>query len=754
MNAINKAFFSILISISIGLNAQNRSINIVSQNKSSIILDFTLPNYSVIDTVLNPYYNVNQTFSYIKIDNIDFGIIDSVGWPQIPQLTFNVCLPYNATNITASFVSTGDDSFISPHQIMPRQEEILKDTLVVYNFVMDATCYNSSSWIYSDKVIITDEYNVFGAKGVPVTVCPFSYNPSNSLVNVCLSGRITINFTLDDRIIETPRRFTEVTEHYLNNFFVNYTIRSTNLSKERYLMIVDSAYLSTLYSFANYKINSGYEVFIATTQETGSAAASIQSYIQGFYNNTNTRPEYVLLVGDVNTIPASAGDGSGNSQNDPITDLHYSRLDGIDYYSDVFLGRFPITSNYQLQNIIDKTIYMETNMSSFVNRVYLIAGDSNKNIFVDWWWRRQFEKAHEYVVSHTFNPLGFDWYKHYQPNNSAVSQALSNDPKYFIYSGHGGIYGWFGESFTLNSNMIYSASNTIYPFVFAFACNTGNYYQDECIGETWIKAPETGSVTYFGSSIETCNHPDQVIEKKMFYNNFQNQTNIAAIVNNGKNGYWDSFWATLNDARRYRYMKSYNLLGDPSLNVNGTNDCFVNYIFYYPESYTYGQIKEYDANTEIRNESNYTMNSGSDVVWEAGEVIQLKPGFHAKTGSHFVAAISSCDRNRDYAFDNNVSNIDNQETIDEVLITISNKDFYVYPNPTINEIVLSYTMECDDNVYISILNMNGEVFPLFSGGKSQGFYSERYSLTNLPSGIYVISIKTSQYNYLKKIIKQ
>lgn len=396
---------------------------------------------------------------------------------------------------------------------------------------------------------------------------------------------------------------------------------------------------------------------------------------------------------------------------------------------------------------------LETNMSSFVNRVYLIAGDSNKNIFVDWWWRRQFEKAHDYVVSHTFNPLGFDWRKRYQPNNSSVSQAISNNPKYFIYSGHGGTYGWYGESFTLNSTMIYSASNTIYPFVFAFACNTGNYYKNECIGETWIKAPDGGSVTYFGSSIETCNHPDQVIEKKMFYNNFQNQTNIAAIVNNGKNGYWDSFWATLNDARRYRYMKSYNLLGDPSLNVNGTDDCFVNYIFYYPEYYTYGRIKEYDANTEIRNENNYIINSGSDVVWEAGEVIQLKPGFHAKTGSHFVATIGSCDGNRYYEFDYDVEN-NNQNIVDNSSIMESNKSFYIYPNPTINEIVLSYCLENDDNVCISVSNMRGKSFPLFSGEKSKGFYSDRYSLEDLPAGIYIISIITSNYHHITKLIKQ
>ena len=541
MNTIHKALFSILIFINLGLNAQNRSINIVSQNNSSIILDFTLPNYSVIDTVLNTYYNVNQAFSYIQIDNIDFGIIDSVGWPQMPQLTFNVGLPYNATNITASFVSTSDDSFLSPHQIMPRQEEILKDTLVVYSFAMDATCYNSSSWIYSDKVIITDEYNVFGAKGIPVTVCPFSYNPSSSLVNVCLSGRITINFTLDDRIIETPRRYTEVTENYLNSFFVNYSAKNTNLSKARYLMIVDSSYRLTLNRFANYKMNAGYDVQVVTTQETGGDVWSIKAYIQGLYDNVNTRPEYVLLAGDANTIPISSG--SDGIESDPITDLNYSRLDGEDYFADVFLGRFPINNNYQLNNIINKTINTEINLQHYYDIAYLIAGDSDESWLTDWWWRMQFEIAHDHIIRNTFIPQEFNWHRLYQPNINQVANALSTSPKYFIYSGHGSYRVWAGVSFSLFNTNIPQVFDNIYPFVFAFACRTGDFYRydtdNECIGKSWMIKPNGGSSIYFGSSIKTTTDVDINLEKHIFYNNFQNLKSMSAILNNGKAGYWN-----------------------------------------------------------------------------------------------------------------------------------------------------------------------------------------------------------------------
>ena len=375
MYTIRKALFLTLIFIGIISEAQNRSVSVISQNNSSVVLDFTLSNYSVIDTLLNPNYNVNQTFSYIQIDDIGYGISDSIGRPQMPQLTTNICLPYNATNITVEFIPADDVTFVIPHQIMPRQENVFKDSLFVYNYSMDTAFYSISSWLYSSKVNITDEFNVFGLRGISLTICPFSYMPSNSLVNACLSGRITISFSLDDRIEESPRRYTETTENYLDNLFVNYSARNYNLSKERYLMIVNPSYKSVLNRFANYKINAGYDVLIVTTQETGSTAGSIKSYIQDLYDNINTRPEYILLAGDVNTIPASAG--SDGIESDPITDLDYSRLDGDDYYADVYLGRFPICSNNQLENIINKTIYTETNLPYLYDIAYLIAAKTD-----------------------------------------------------------------------------------------------------------------------------------------------------------------------------------------------------------------------------------------------------------------------------------------------------------------------------------------------------------------------------------------
>jgi hypothetical protein len=752
MNNNLKVLLVLLFCTNINANAHNNSISVVSQNNSCIIFDFTLSNYTVVDTLLNPNYNVNQTFSYIHIYDVNYGIIDSLGWPQLPQLTFNTYLPYNATNITVSVSSDDYVTFSVPHLVLPQQEHLFNDTMNAYNFFMDSSCYNSSSWIYTDEAFISNNFTIFGATGVSLTIFPFSYNPSNSIIKACMSARITVNYILDDRIEASPRRYTKTTENYLNNFFENYSARSTNLSQERYLMIVDSTYKLALNRLANYKMNVGYDVEVVTTQETGGDVWSIKAYIQGLYDNVNTRPEYVLLAGDANTIPISAG--SDGIESDPITDLNYSRLDGDDYYADVFLGRFPINSTYQLNNTINKTIYTETNLPYDYDIVYLIAGDADEGCV--WWWRQQFEKAHNYIVKNTFEPLGIHWNKYYQPTLAEVQEVLSYNPKYFIYSGHGYYNTWSGVSFTLYKTNIPYVNNTMYyPFVFAFACRTGDFYRyetyNECIGKSWVTRFHGGAVTYFGSSIKTTNNVDNTLEKHIFYNNFQNLESISAIVNNGKNGYWNSLIGPL--SHRKWYMKSYNLLGDPSIQVNGIDNCFYNYVFYYPEYYSYDQT-EYVANNEIKNESDYIIDSGSNVNWKAGERISLESGFHAKAGSRFMATVESCNRNTYYESVDKVKNMDITNIVNEPEYMDSKDIISFYPNPAINEIVLSYHIDNYETIVVSISNLQGKTTTLFSGAKRPGEYIEHYSLNDFPSGIYLISIRTSQNQYIKKIIKQ
>ena len=338
-------------------------------------------------------------------------------------------------------------------------------------------------------------------------------------------------------------------------------------AKERYLMITLPGFESTLTYFANYKRNIGFDVWVVNTNTTGKTPASIKKYIQNQYNNRATRPTYVLLVADVDSIPAYEGNASGKIKNEPVTDLGYALLEGNDYLADIFLGRFSVVNVEQLKNIINKTIFMEVNMHLFDKKAKFLAGDEKKGVWNRAYMRNSFKKGHEYVIPRTFIPLGYDCQKLYQPDKREAMNALNDNPLLYIYVGHGTITALSGKSFYIDSRNISSAKNSVFPLVFSFACKTGNFAQT-CIGEQFIRARNKGAVAYFGATVNSQTNTDEIIQKKIFGDSFkQDERNLSAIINLGMK----QFASTTGVSKKKKkiYLKAYNLLGDPSLDVKG-----------------------------------------------------------------------------------------------------------------------------------------------------------------------------------------
>ena len=559
-----KIFILLILSINLVGFAQKTPSNVISilQSGNSITLTFNLPTYTIKDTSLYEPYGIAEIFKYIDIDY--FGSIDDIGYPQLPQLTVDLSVLYGSSDfqVTSSNVVTQDVTV--NRKILPTQEDFEENP----NFQMDSSYYNSTGSLYDFTFQLSDPFIVFDENGISFSIFPFTYNPQLNRITILTQATFTISYSISELKSDQSVYSSPVRESYLSSFFENYiSQKSYSDFAGRYLIITAPDYESTLANFANYKRNIGFEVNVVNTNTTGSSANNITSYIQAQYNNTATRPDFVLLVGDHADIPASGGNPSGEEKNDPITDLNYARLAGDDYFADVFLGRFSVSSPDDLQNIINKTTYMEMNIHQFEKKAKFLAGSHEG--WNSGWMEKQFEKGHNYVIKNTFNPQGFNSQKLYQPSTSAAVNAINDNPLYYIYSGHG----WFthiaGVSFTLSYSSLTIATNSVFPFGFSFACKTGNYaYSETCFGEHWIRA-QRGGVAYFGSSVNTMVNSDKAIEKKIFGDAFIDKDHIAAITNLGMKRYWQRFWSWTNRTRTKRYMKAYNLLGDPSLNKNG-----------------------------------------------------------------------------------------------------------------------------------------------------------------------------------------
>jgi len=741
--------------------SQNDTILNVQSNNNTLLVQFNLPAFTIIDTTLVVPYGITEIFKYIEIDD-EFGCIDSVGLPQLPQLTFDLHVPYNATDFEIKIISATTKKIGINRKIMPAQEDVEKEN-PIFNFSKNNSYYNSSGGFCNFHVQYNESFIVFGEQGINLTIFPFIYNPGQDSLTVLNSAVFAISYTLSKNTKEGY--YTDAKENYLNNLFKNYNIDNTKTrGAERYLMITAPDYESTLTYFANYKRNIGYDVKVVTTNTTGSTASSIKNYIQNQYNSTSTRPTYVLLVGDVDKIPAFAGDDSGGDKDNPITDLGYSLLEGNDNLADVFLGRFSVSKPSELINIINKTLFMEMNMHRFTKKAKFLAGKDGTSNWI--YMESEFRRGHNYVIPYSFEPLGYNCEKLYQTNQTNAENALNDNPLFYIYSGHGSAYSLAGHSFSIDDDVIASATNSIFPFVFAFACKTGNFAKEECIGETVIRAKNKGGVAYFGCSVNSQTNTDVAMEKKVFGDAFKkDQDKLAAIINLGKRRF--TYVAGIRDKRKTTYLKAYNILGDPSFDTKGIG-CKQNFVFNNPEIFKDGADVTYRADNLIQNNDSFVVESGAEVKLLAGNSVVLKPGFRAEAGSNVEIRITPCaggvirnsEENNNEEFDDiteNLIDFKTEEVVNYMVIDeiIHPAIFSVFPNPTTDDFSLAYTLENNSFVQIDLYNMTGTHIKNFLQIAQQeaGVYYHNFSLSGLSSGLYILVFKNEAKTISSKIIK-
>ena len=733
------------------LRTYSQTISFNVTNGNSVEFVFNLPQYSVRDTVLPAGYGVSRTFSYIQMDDDDFGLIDSVGLPLLPQLTIDVHMPVDAMNFSIALSSCQYTYFYVTNPIMPALSDISVDSIACV-FNMDSVHYASNNPFMSIGATIMNEYIVFGKKGLSVAINPFEYEPANGRIKVLAQGTVTISYIPNPSIsMVNPNRSTVIVERYLSSFFSNYPqnpVRSTD--KENYLIITAPLFENAISAFADYKENLGYNVNVVSTNVTGTSAASIKNYIQNQYNTNATRPEYVLLVGGTSFIPAF--EGINANDDNPVSDLRYSLLEGLDSVADVFLGRFPANSVNELMAMINKTFFMEMNLSGMTKKATFIAGEDDNS-----WVERQFEKGHNHVVRKTFSALGFQCDKLYQPNNTQVTQNLSGNPLFFIYSGHGAITKWAGKSFTLFKNDLSNATNTYYPFVFSFSCWTGSYADTGGICNSWMKLADKGAVTYFGSSVTTRCHSDLVIEKKIFDSRFSTDVPISFVIDHGMNEFRLHFWGTLNMKRVYRYLKAYNLLGDPSLIMGGI-DCFYNYIFTHNVSVPSGGNLNIQADHLIRNDNTLTVSSGANVYLQAGDEIILSEGFHAAIGSDFEAVIAPCSGRAAQNMGSGsplllsgYGNMPSRQDSSETVITEPNarQKLRVYPNPVSGMLHIQLPDAEKGIARVTVCDLLGRVVL-----QKENLSQPEMEVSSLTNGMYLLQLRLSDgTNLTAKFVK-
>ncbi|MEO8150537.1 MAG: T9SS type A sorting domain-containing protein [Bacteroidia bacterium] len=205
--------------------------------------------------------------------------------------------------------------------------------------------------------------------------------------------------------------------------------------------------------------------------------------------------------------------------------------------------------------------------------------------------------------------------------------------------------------------------------------------------------------------------------------------------NDDRTGQWQNY------VSRIDFDKPAVYSSNTDLNLNGP----VNHILPYS-----GDI-DYEATNNINSPigSTFTIQAGANVEMRAEGHIILNPGFDAKSGSHYDAAIvtvSGCINtvNRDGV-------IDEIEEHEKLLKPAYSGDatvqFSCYPNPANNTITFEYLVTERSDVTLILTDLQGrEVKRLLNNVTIEpGLEKNSYDISALPSGVYTYKLVTGNY---------
>ena len=440
------AYLFLFVNISLAYTPEGITLTTTANGYN---INFQMPQYE-----LSPVTTENE--EYLKLFIQGYGVNTDAGFPSLPLVSFNLFVSKDEADPGLNILSSNTEQILLQNKIYPVQlpwEKI--KTLSERPFTLNREFYNSTGKENHQVVSISEPFVIAGVKGVRVTIKPFIYNPAGKKLSVISS--LNFEITLNNSGLSGYAK-SEPINNLLQNVFVNYD--GTNKSGGiNYLIITAPEFEQSMSSFANFKLANGYNVDMYSTNSMGDGNADIKNFIQQKYNDSETRPEFILLVGDVSAIPAWTGSGSGS----PNTDLNYVLLEGNDYFADAFIGRFSVTSDEELQNAINKSIFMETYAGALEPNNVFMASTDNWNIT---------EASHNNVIDNYFEPGGYSNTKLYTYTyNSTTGDLITelNSNKIFaIYSGHGSETGWL-DGPPVNQQLVRDLTNTVYPFVF-FIC--------------------------------------------------------------------------------------------------------------------------------------------------------------------------------------------------------------------------------------------------------------------------------------------
>lgn len=543
------------------LTSYQSAFEIQSHNSRQMDVNFTLPEFEVSEEAMG-----DQIYHRIHIPGT--GTLMQSGMPELPVITTSFAIPHQGgVNIE---VLHSEQTVYTQFNAYPLQHgselEAPKAFQINNSYYSSGGIYPSAAIEYSDPMILRD------FRIVTVQINPFSYNPGTQELIVHNSISLRVNFTNEQGINELPApvqyispSFDKLYSSIIQNYADYRNIMIAN-TPPRYLIIhgntTDQTFLNSLNDYVLWKRQKGADVDVANTSaaQAGSSTSSIQTYIRGRYNNPDTRPDFVVLIGDTSgsfTIPAFTNNGGG-------TDYPFTFMNTGDMLGDVFIGRISVENTSQFLVLLNKIYLYERDINldtaSWLNHILLIGDNQPSGISTMYISKYIKEMAMEVNSDYTFTEgYGPDFNSFVPTINGAFNQGIG------FYSFRGYIdFSPPSESSLFNGFKL--------PHAVIITCATGNYSGGTAETEQLIRygttAAPKGSVTAIGmATASTHTTFNNVLHGAIFDGIFtHHMRTMGEAMLHGKL-YMHQIFGVSSPVNAEKFTHWCNLMGDPTMEV-------------------------------------------------------------------------------------------------------------------------------------------------------------------------------------------
>lgn len=520
---MKKSFFRTMAILAVGLlfgsqvMAQGR-IDLNAAKAAQECKDVRLDGFSAsfsFSSIESQEINTEKgVFSLISMGNsIAAG---NIGDPEVPVARQLIAVPFGATPVVTVKNYTVEEYKLSDfgiNKLYPHQASVsksAKETKFAYNeAAYAAKGFNENLPIAEVSVLGTMRGIQLGA----LQLNAVRYNASENSIRVYNNIEVEVAFK-DADLALTEKTLVNTYSPYFRTVYASLFNERAILDiydehpdlwavPVKVLVVANRMFEEAMQPWITWKTEKGFYMDVNYTDEIGTSASAIKSFIIDKYNQglaDGQTPTFLIIVGDNNRVP-QAQMGSATNK---VTDLYYYAVAGgsNDYFPDMFHSRFTCETVQEFQNVIDKSLmYEQYTMPdpSYLDNVLLIAGwDSS-------WNPRVGKPTIQYAMNYYYNAEhGFNNVYNFlqQPYNQPYA-SMNTGVNFVNYTAHGGDTEWSDPQFSVsNANAL--TNNGKYFLAMGNCCLAANWgYSNKSLGEAMIIGQNKGAYAYIGSPVET-----------------------------------------------------------------------------------------------------------------------------------------------------------------------------------------------------------------------------------------------------------